>query len=60
MECMLLNPALEWRIAGNALVAWGTGAFAVPDVVARLEAMSRVIDLIPPFVLRDYGQPAFS
>ncbi|MFI5697474.1 DUF3137 domain-containing protein [Kribbella sp. NPDC051586] len=59
MECVLQNPGLEWQIAGNALVSWGTGGFAVPDVLARLEAMSRLIDLIPSFVLRDYGQPTF-
>jgi hypothetical protein len=28
-------------------------------VLARSEAMSQLIDLIPPFVLRDYGQPTF-
>lgn len=60
MECVLFNPGLEWQIAGNAFVSWGWGEFAVPDVFARLEAMTRLIDLIPPFVLRDYGSPAFS
>lgn len=55
MECVLFNPGLEWQIAGNAFVAWGVGGFAVPDVFARLDAMTRLIDLIPPFVLRDYG-----
>ncbi|MER7247899.1 hypothetical protein [Kribbella sp. NPDC000426] len=59
MEWMLYNPGLEWQIAGNALVSWGPGDFTVVDVVARLEAMSRVVELIPPFVLRDYGQPTF-
>ncbi|TDW15682.1 hypothetical protein [Kribbella kalugense] len=59
MECVQHNPGLEWQIAGNALVSWGRGSFAVPDVLARSEAMSQLIDLIPPFVLRDYGQPTF-
>jgi hypothetical protein len=59
MEWMLHNPGLEWQIAGNALVSWGTGIFEIPDVLARLEAMARLIDLIPPFVLRDYGQPTY-
>jgi hypothetical protein len=31
----------------------------LPDVLARLEAMNGVIDRIPPFVLRDYGQPVY-
>ncbi|GAB3948099.1 hypothetical protein GCM10029976_078570 [Kribbella albertanoniae] len=57
MEWMLLNPALEWQLAGNALVSWAYGQFTVPDVLARLEAMTGVIDHIPPFVLRDYGAP---
>ncbi|TDD46483.1 hypothetical protein E1263_36395 [Kribbella antibiotica] len=55
MEWMLHNPALQWQIAGNALVSWAYGGFTVPDVLARLEAMAGVIDRIPPFVLRDYG-----
>ncbi|GAA1617399.1 hypothetical protein GCM10009789_84190 [Kribbella sancticallisti] len=59
MEWMLYNPGLEWQFAGNALVSWGTGPYLIPDVVARLEAMSRLIELIPPFVLRDYGRPAY-
>ncbi|MFC5267460.1 hypothetical protein ACFPJ1_35550 [Kribbella qitaiheensis] len=56
MEWMLYNPGLEWQFAGNALVSWGTGSWTVPDTLARLEAMNRLIDLIPPFVLRDYGR----
>lgn len=59
MECVLVNPGLEWQIAGNAFVSWSAGGFAVPDVFARLDAMTRLIDLIPPFVLRDYGQPTY-
>ncbi|HEY3557320.1 MAG TPA: hypothetical protein VGL05_07650 [Kribbella sp.] len=57
MECVLRNPGLEWQIAGNAFVSWGRDAFAVPDVFARLDAMTRLVDLLPPFVLRDYGSP---
>jgi hypothetical protein len=33
--------------------------WTLPDVLARLEAMNGVIDRIPPFVLRDYGQPVY-
>ncbi len=57
MEWMLLNPGLQWQLAGNALVSFAPAAFTVPDVVARLEAMAGVIDRIPPFVYRDYGGP---
>jgi hypothetical protein len=57
MEWMLANPGLEWQLAGNALVSWGYGAFTAPDVQARLEAMTGVIDRIPRFVLQDYGTP---
>ncbi len=60
MECTLFNPGLEWQIAGSAFVSWSVDGFVVPDVLARLDAMTRLIDLIPPFVLRDYGQPTFS
>lgn len=56
MEWMLFNRGLEWQFAGNALVSWGRGSFTVRDVLARLEAMTGLIDRIPPYVLRDYGQ----
>jgi hypothetical protein len=59
MEWMLHNPGLEWQLSGNALVSWGTGSFTIPDVIARLEVMNRVIDLLPPIVHRDYGQPVY-
>jgi hypothetical protein len=59
MEWMLFNPGLRWQVAGNALVSWGSGLWTLPDVLARLEAMNGVIDRIPPFVLRDYGQPVY-
>ena len=59
MEWMLHNPGLEWQLSGNALVTWGVGHFTIPDTLARLEVMARVIDLLPPFVLRDYGQPTY-
>lgn len=59
MEWQFFNPGLQWLFAGNALVSWGSGSWVVPDVQARLEAMNSLIDLIPPFVLRDYGQPRY-
>ena len=59
MEWMLFNPGLEWQFAGNALVSWGTGHFVIADLLPRLEAMSGVVDRIPLFVLRDYGQPTY-
>lgn len=55
MECQLRNPGLQWQIAGNAFVSWSSESFAVPDVFARLDAMTHLIDLLPPFVLQDYG-----
>ncbi|MEV8375292.1 hypothetical protein AB0P21_21335 [Kribbella sp. NPDC056861] len=59
MEWMLFNPALEWQLSGSTLVSWGTGRFAIGDVQARLDAMIRLVDLIPPSVLREYGQPVY-
>jgi hypothetical protein len=58
-EWLLRNPTLEWRLTGNTLISWGTGRFVIADVQARLEAMSRLVELIPPVVLRDYGQPVY-
>lgn len=59
MEWMLFNRGLEWQFAGNALVSWGHGSFVVQDVLARLEAMTGLIDRIPPYVFRDYGLPTY-
>jgi hypothetical protein len=59
MEWLLYNPGLEWQLSGNALISWGTGPYVVPDTLARLEAMAGVIDRVPPFVLRDYGQATY-
>lgn len=59
MEWMMFNRGLEWQLAGNALVSWGHGSFVVRDVLARLEAMAGVIDRIPPYIFRDYGQPTY-
>ncbi|MGZ0151387.1 hypothetical protein ACXJJ3_30335 [Kribbella sp. WER1] len=59
MECQLSNPGLEWQIAGNAFVSWATGSFEVQDVFARLQAMTQLVALIPPFVLQDYGGPVY-
>ena len=50
MEWMLFNH-LEWQFAGNARL------LGPRVVLARLEAMTGLIDRIPPYVLRDYGQP---
>jgi hypothetical protein len=59
MEWMMFNRGLEWQLAGNALVSWGHGSFVVRDVLARLKAMAGVIDRVPPYIFRDYGQPTY-
>lgn len=57
MELMLANTWLDWQIAGPALISWNLGRWEGPETVARLSVLTRIADLIPPFVLRDYGHP---
>jgi hypothetical protein len=57
MELMLANAWLDLHVAGNALVSWGRGNWSPQEAIARLEVLCRFAGLIPPFVLRDYGQP---
>lgn len=57
MELMLANTWIDWQIAGPVLISWNLGRWEAPETVARLSVLTRIADLIPPFVLRDYGHP---
>ncbi|ONI71721.1 hypothetical protein BWI15_16345 [Kribbella sp. ALI-6-A] len=54
MEWMLAHPDLEWRIEGDALVTWGPGDYTIPQVTAKLEGLTGVVERLAPFVLTDY------
>jgi hypothetical protein len=54
MEWMLAHPDLEWRIEGDALVTWGPGYYTIPQVTAKLEGLTGVVERLAPFVLTDY------
>ncbi|ADB34710.1 hypothetical protein Kfla_5705 [Kribbella flavida DSM 17836] len=54
MEWMLAHPTLEWRIDGDALVAWGPGYYSIPQVTTKLEGLVGVVERLAPFVLADY------
>ncbi|WP_328991410.1 hypothetical protein OG394_34570 [Kribbella sp. NBC_01245] len=57
MELMLASTWLDWQLAGPTLISWNLGRWEGPETVARLSVLTRIADLIPPFVLRDYGHP---
>lgn len=56
MEWLLAHPELSFRIVGNLLVAYSPTPWTVPQTLATLPALNGVADLIPPFVLDDFGQ----
>ncbi|TWD84645.1 hypothetical protein FB561_5839 [Kribbella amoyensis] len=55
MECLLAHPELSFRIIGNQVVAYAPTPWTVPQTLATVPALSRVADLIPPFVLKDFA-----
>lgn len=58
MEWLLGQPPLNIWFSGNLIVAYAAGPWTVPQTLTALPVLSGVVDLIPPFVLSDYGQPA--
>jgi hypothetical protein len=58
MAALLAQPAGHWRIDGNTIVGWATGALAVPQLLAGLNTLATVVDGIPDFVWHDNGVPA--
>ncbi|MGW1343474.1 hypothetical protein ACWCOV_20665 [Kribbella sp. NPDC002412] len=57
MELLLAHPDLSFRIVGSLVVAYSPTPWTVPQTLATLPALSRVVDLIPPFALADFAQP---
>jgi hypothetical protein len=53
----LLDHPLNLRISGNLVLAYDDEPWTVARTQAALPVLSGVVDLIPPFVLADYGQP---
>ena len=57
MEWLLNQPPLNLWISGSLVVAYAAKPWTVPQTLTALPVLSGVADLIPPFVLSDYGQP---
>lgn len=57
MECLLAHPDLSFRIVGNLVVAYAPTPWTVPQTLATLPTLDRIVDLIPPFALEDFAQP---
>ncbi|NIK61901.1 DUF3137 domain-containing protein [Kribbella shirazensis] len=56
MEWLLARPPVNLRVSGNLVVAFAAKPWTVPQALAALPVLSGVVDLIPPFVLADYGR----
>ncbi|MEU8226490.1 hypothetical protein [Kribbella sp. NPDC048915] len=53
----LLDHPVNLRISGNLVLVYDDEPWTVARTLAALPVLSGVVDLIPPFVLADYGQP---
>lgn len=56
MEWLLDQPPVEFQVSGNLIVAFAVKPWTVPQTLTALPVLSGVVDLIPPFVLADYGR----
>ncbi|GAA3600371.1 hypothetical protein [Kribbella ginsengisoli] len=56
VEFMLSNRWLDWRITGNTLISWSTGKWAPIEALGRLDALCQIAELIPNFLLSEYGR----
>lgn len=55
MELLLARGEIGWRIEGNSLIGWDSGAHDPAEVTNRLHLLQQVIDQVPPYVWRDYA-----
>ncbi|MFD7155712.1 hypothetical protein ACFV9C_13985 [Kribbella sp. NPDC059898] len=46
---------VPWRIVRRTLVTWGLGYWTTPMVSEATYLFGRIVELIPPFVVEDYG-----
>jgi hypothetical protein len=55
MELLLARGEIGWRIEGNSLVGWDSGAHDPAEVMSRLSLLHQVLELVPPYIWRDYA-----
>jgi len=55
MEMLLARGEIGWRVEGNSLIGWDSGAHSPVEVMNRLQLLQLVIDNVPPYVWRDYA-----
>ena len=53
MEKLLARPALHIRLAGSDALCWESGSHSPSELLARLDALSVLLDGIPPYVWSD-------
>ncbi|HEY8455925.1 MAG TPA: hypothetical protein VIL34_10040 [Actinopolymorphaceae bacterium] len=60
MELLLSAASREepvsWRIEGELLVSWREDHATPAEIVARLDLLAAIVDLVPSFVWKDYGK----
>ncbi len=55
IEWLLAHPPQDLRLVGNLLVAYTPKPWTVPHTLATVPLLSGIVDRIPPFVLKDFG-----
>lgn len=55
MEMLLALGEIGWRFEGNMLIGWDKGSHDPHEVMRRLALLQQVLDLVPPYVWKDYA-----
>ncbi|GAB3923896.1 hypothetical protein GCM10029976_014800 [Kribbella albertanoniae] len=60
IEWILAHPPQDLRLVGNLLIAYTPKPWTVPHTLATVPLLSGIVDRIPPFVLKDFGDRSVS
>ena len=56
IEWILAHPQQDFRLVGNLLIAYTAKPWTVPHTLSTVPFLHGIVDRIPPFVLKDFGQ----
>lgn len=55
MELLMSRVEIAWRFDGDFVIGWHAREPQVGEVIWRLDLLGQIIDLVPPYVWRDYA-----
>jgi hypothetical protein len=55
MELLLAEGGYSWRFEGNTLVCWSSGQQEPNLILAKLDHLRKVLELVPPYIWKDYA-----